>query len=314
MRDPKDRVRLEIEAALEYGLVMVPVPLDNTPQPVMQDLPQSLSDFLRQPAVRLDPSNIQNGLAELTQRLETGLALQHVIRTSTLKRGSIHHRDLPEEDLLGFTDENRPEDIFGIEHSTLTDIRRAIDYQETALNLARESKDQEAESRALGKLGLAFGKMGESNRAINYFEKQLRILKELGKREELGDLLANLGDASAVQLDFVRAVSYYNEQLGLALELGHDPCGKLLEAGSAGVVFDLVWGRSAGVGFKLVGGGLGERTFWGKILFRPTRPALIMFACRSRLHGNRWFPKGYIRFMWRISGFDYFGTESYGCI
>ncbi len=219
MRDPKDRVRLEIEAALEYGLVMVPVPLDNTPQPVMQDLPQSLDDFLRQPVVRLDPSNIQNGLAELTKRLETGLALQHVIRNSTLKRGSIHHRELPEEDLLGFTDENRPDDIFGIEHSTLTDIRRAIDYQETALNLARESKDQEAESRALGKLGLAFGKMGESNRAIEYFEKQLRILKELGKREELGDLLANLGDASAVQLDFDRAVTYYNEQLGLALEL-----------------------------------------------------------------------------------------------
>ncbi|QPJ61109.1 MAG: tetratricopeptide repeat protein [Candidatus Nitronauta litoralis] len=220
LRDPKDPVRLEIEVGLGLGLLIVPVPFDNAPQPGMQSLPQSLVDFLRQPPVRLDPANTQSGLAELTKRLETGLALQHVIRNSTLKRGSIHHRELPEEDLLGFTDENRPEDIFGIEHSTLTDIRRAIDYQETALNLARESKDQEAESRALGKLGLAFGKIGESSRAIDCFEKQLRILKELGKREELGDLLANLGDASAVQLDFSRAVSYYNEQLGLSLELG----------------------------------------------------------------------------------------------
>ncbi len=217
--DPNDRIRLEVESALKHGLLIVPVPLGNTPQPSMATLPQSLSDFLRQPAIRLDPENIQNSLSELTQRLETGLALQYVIQNSTLKRGSIHHRALPEEDLLGFTAENRPEDVFGIEHSSLIDTRRAIDYQETALHLARESKNPEAESRALGKLGLAFGKIGESQRAIACFEKQLGILKELGQREELGELLANLGDASAVQLDFVRAVSYYNEQLGLALEL-----------------------------------------------------------------------------------------------
>ncbi len=219
LRDPKDRIRLEVETALETGSLVLPVSLGDTEVPCATELPQSLAGMFRQPAIPIDRDNPAEGLSELVRRLETGLALRNIVHNSTLKRSSIHHRELPKEDLLGYTPQNRPQDVLGLEHSNLSETRRAIDFQETALNLARESKDLEGECRALGKLGLAFGKIGETHRAIECFERQRIILKELGRRDQLGDVLANLGDAWAVRGDFARAIPCYNEQLGLALEL-----------------------------------------------------------------------------------------------
>ena len=219
LRDPKDTVRQEVETGLEEGLLILPAILPDAERLIDIPLPQPMAGLLRHQGVSLDGENPAEGLSELARRLETGLALRNIVRNSSLKRGSIHHRALPEEDLLGFTPENRPQDVLGLEHSNLSETRRAIDYQETALNLAREQKDREGECQALGKLGLAFGKVGETHRAIECFEKQLPLLKELGHRDLLGGTLANLGDAWAVRGDFPRAISFYNQQLGLALEL-----------------------------------------------------------------------------------------------
>ena len=218
LADPKDRVRLEIETALEKGLLVVPVLLAGAALPAPDTLPQSLVPLGRCPAHPISPHQPREDLARLTHRLETALALRAIVRESAFKRGSIHQRPLPEEDLLGFTDESRPPDILGLSRSTLGETRRAIDFQQTALNLARRTRDRAAECRALGKLGLAYGKLGETQRAIECFEQQLPMVRELGSPAELGALLANLGDAWAVRGQFSRAISCYQEQLGLALQ------------------------------------------------------------------------------------------------
>ncbi len=45
--DPTDFVRLEIASALDHGVDIVPLLLDNTPMPVDKDLPEALRPLTR---------------------------------------------------------------------------------------------------------------------------------------------------------------------------------------------------------------------------------------------------------------------------
>ena len=77
----------------------------------------------------------------------------------------------------------------GIAYKNLGDARKAIEYHEKALAIAREIGDRRAEGAALGNLGIAYEDLGDARKAIEYYEQALAIAREIGDRRGEGAAL-----------------------------------------------------------------------------------------------------------------------------
>jgi tetratricopeptide (TPR) repeat protein len=65
---------------------------------------------------------------------------------------------------------------------SLGKVRRAIEFHEQSLSMAREIGDRRAESSSLGNLGLAYEALGQPRQAIEFFDRQLVITRQIGVR------------------------------------------------------------------------------------------------------------------------------------
>ncbi len=81
----------------------------------------------------------------------------------------------------------------GNAYSDLGEPRKAIEYHEQALKIAREIGDRRGEGAGLGNLGSAYSDLGEPRKAIEYYEQALKIAREIGDRRGEGNHLGNLG-------------------------------------------------------------------------------------------------------------------------
>src|SRR5262249_38356585 len=74
----------------------------------------------------------------------------------------------------------------------LGETRRAIDFYEQHLQIARKTGDRKGEGQVLSDLGIAYADLGETRRAIEFFEQQLQIARGTGDRRGEGRGLLNL--------------------------------------------------------------------------------------------------------------------------
>jgi tetratricopeptide (TPR) repeat protein len=102
----------------------------------------------------------------------------------------------------------------------LGEMRRASEYYEQQLTIAREIADRHSEANALGGLGLAYAAQGEVQRAIEYHEQRLAIARAIGDRRGEGTALGNLGLAYVTQGEVQRAIKYYEQDLAITRESG----------------------------------------------------------------------------------------------
>ena len=109
--------------------------------------------------------------------------------------------------------------IWGSIHD-LGDAKKAIDYYEQALKIAREIGDRRGEGNGLGNLGLAYSDLGDAKKAIDYYEQALKIAREIGDRRGEGSQLGNLGKAYSDLGDAKKAIEYYEQALKIAREIG----------------------------------------------------------------------------------------------
>ena len=73
----------------------------------------------------------------------------------------------------------------GNAYRDLGEVRKAIEYYDEALRIAKEIEDKQGEGACLGNLGIAYHILGEVRKAIEYYDEALRIAKEIGdKRSE----------------------------------------------------------------------------------------------------------------------------------
>jgi tetratricopeptide (TPR) repeat protein len=120
----------------------------------------------------------------------------------------------------------------GLAHAALGQVRRAIEYYEQALAIAREIGNRWGEGADLGNLGLAYAALGQVRRAIEYYEQALAVAREVsaastegspewtaGRRGE-GNHLGHLGLAYAALGEPRRAIEYYEQALTIAREIG----------------------------------------------------------------------------------------------
>src|SRR4029434_8134974 len=71
--DPTDFVRLEIAAALERDIAVIPVLVEGAKMPRSQQLPESLQSLLRRQALEISDSRFDSNSADLIQALERHL-------------------------------------------------------------------------------------------------------------------------------------------------------------------------------------------------------------------------------------------------
>ncbi|XP_074627332.1 uncharacterized protein LOC141885317 [Acropora palmata] len=105
--------------------------------------------------------------------------------------------------------------------STLGDFRKAIEYHERHLKVAREVGDRVGEGNAYGSLGSAYRSLGDFRKAIEYHEKHLEIAIEVGHRVGEGIAYGGLGNAYQSLGDFRKAIEYHEKVLEIAIEVGH---------------------------------------------------------------------------------------------
>jgi tetratricopeptide (TPR) repeat protein len=108
----------------------------------------------------------------------------------------------------------------GNSHFDLGDIRKAIEFHEQALAIARDIGDRRGEGADLGNLGLAYAALGDTKKAIDYYEQHLAIARDIGDRRGEGADLGNLGNAYAALGDTKKSIDYYEQHLAIAREIG----------------------------------------------------------------------------------------------
>ncbi|XP_074608622.1 tetratricopeptide repeat protein 28-like [Acropora palmata] len=105
--------------------------------------------------------------------------------------------------------------------STLGDFRKAIEYHERHLKVARAVGDRVGEGSAYGNLGNAYQSLGDFRKAIEHHEKHLEIAKEVGHRVGERNAYGHLGNAYWSLGDFRKAIKYHEKRLEIAIEVGH---------------------------------------------------------------------------------------------
>ncbi|KAL9981278.1 hypothetical protein ACROYT_G009957 [Oculina patagonica] len=119
---------------------------------------------------------------------------------------------------------------------SLGDFRKAIDYFELHLKIAKEVGNKAGEGSAYGNLGIAFSNFGDFRKAIDYFELNLKIAKEVGDKAGEGSAYGNLGNAFLSLGDFRKAIDYYELHLKIAKEVG-DKAGEGSAYENLGIAF-----------------------------------------------------------------------------
>jgi len=110
----------------------------------------------------------------------------------------------------------------GLVYGGLGKIKKAMEYYEKALEIAREIGNKLGEGAALANLGLIYGDLGEVKRAIEYYEKALEIAREIGNKSGEGTALGNLGLVYRDLGEVKKAMEYYEKALEIAQEIGNE--------------------------------------------------------------------------------------------
>jgi len=108
----------------------------------------------------------------------------------------------------------------GNAYHSLGDFKKAIDYYESCLKIAKEVGDRSGEGKAYGALGNAYFSLGDFKEAIDYHECHTKIAREVGDRSGEGIAYGNLGNAYRSLGDFKKAIDYHERHLKIAKEVG----------------------------------------------------------------------------------------------
>ncbi|XP_066022690.1 tetratricopeptide repeat protein 28-like [Pocillopora verrucosa] len=108
----------------------------------------------------------------------------------------------------------------GNAYDSLGDFKTAIEYHNLHLKIAKEVGDKHGEGGAYGNLGNAYDSLGDFKKAIEYHNLHLKIAKEVGDKHGEGGAYGNLGNAYESLGDFKKAIEYHNLDLKIAKEVG----------------------------------------------------------------------------------------------
>ncbi|MEK9627743.1 MAG: tetratricopeptide repeat protein [Nitrospinota bacterium] len=206
-----EKIRMEIIAAMNQDILIVPVLIDDAKLPEKDNVPGALKKLIDCKAHNLRTAFWNEDIEELLEYLDDELSFIKEVKEKLTESVEVNYQRLAEVD-----NPNRSRKEVDLESSDFMQVRKMIEAESIFLQKARGIGDRDAEKNALSALALAYSRLGQTGKAIQYFQEQLNIAQELGNFEEVCGLLANLGDAYAVSGNIDRAKNYYDEQRVLA--------------------------------------------------------------------------------------------------
>jgi tetratricopeptide (TPR) repeat protein len=108
----------------------------------------------------------------------------------------------------------------GVAYRRLGQARQAIQRHRTALEIARQSKDQWAEAKELHRLAIAHHRVGDESEAINYCEQAVKIMERVGARKDESECLSTLGNSYRHLGEVQTAIDHFERALVIAREDG----------------------------------------------------------------------------------------------
>ncbi len=124
----------------------------------------------------------------------------------------------------------------GLAYADLGEVKKAIEYYEQVLVIAREIRAPREEGSALGNLGSAYFRLDEIEKAIESFEQALFIARKIENRQGEASALGNLGSAYLRQDEIKKAIGFYEEQLEIARKID-DRQGEGNALGGLGIAY-----------------------------------------------------------------------------
>jgi len=98
-------------------------------------------------------------------------------------------------------------------------MKKAIEYQELALGIARDVKDRFGEAQELSNLGVAYFSLGRYEKSFAFYEQSLAINREVKDRRGEGQTLENLGEACRLLSRLDEATRYHEQAVRIAREV-----------------------------------------------------------------------------------------------
>lgn len=127
----------------------------------------------------------------------------------------------------------------GVAYANLGDPRKAIDFNQQVLIIAREIGDRRGEGASLGNLGNAYRDLGDTRKAIGFYDQQLAITREIGDRRGEGNALGSLGITYHHLGDARKAAEFYEQALLTHRAIG-DRRGEGNDLGNLGRIYHLL--------------------------------------------------------------------------
>ncbi len=97
----------------------------------------------------------------------------------------------------------------------LGEVRKAIEYYEQLIEIARAIGDRRGEGIALGNLGLAYAALGEVRKAIEFYKQSMIIAQEIGYRYLEANNLLYWGDELVKLGEMKRAIEMIEAALAI---------------------------------------------------------------------------------------------------
>ena len=203
-----ERFRFEVVTAMNFGLLIVSLLIDDAKFPEKKNAPGVWKHLLEFKSYRLRSAAWAEELCPILEDIEEELNFKKEVEGKLSQSIYQNYQDLTDA-------EGRPIQPLeqGLEFSGALELRRVIESERFNLEEARRLKDRAGEKNALSALALAFTELGQTQRAIQYFQEQLVIVREAEDVEEECGLLASLGDAFAISGNIEVAKKHYEEQL-----------------------------------------------------------------------------------------------------
>ena len=106
--------------------------------------------------------------------------------------------------------------IMGISKAVQGDLRAALNYFNTSLQIREKSGDENGVASSLNNKGLIYSDLGENKLAIEMFKKALKIYEKRKNYKGINSSLGNLGITYHNMGDYQNAINYYGRSLKLS--------------------------------------------------------------------------------------------------
>ena len=124
----------------------------------------------------------------------------------------------------------------GLAYERLGNYAEAVDYFERALIIAERTNDSQLEATIQGNLGNNYLRLGKYPQAITSFDRSLALWQQLGNKGAEGQVLRGLGNVQIALGNYEKALSLHKKSLNIAQGL-NDNEGLVYSNNSLGTIY-----------------------------------------------------------------------------